>query len=42
MKTIEEIIKSYNPKSLDETKLIVRELVQQIALIGLSRSNFFN
>ena len=42
MKVIEEIIKSYNPKSLDETKLVIRELVQKIVLVGLSRSNFFS
>lgn len=42
MSTIEEIVKSYNPKNLIETKLVLRELVQQIVLIGLSRSGFFN
>ncbi len=41
MTTIEEIIKSYNPKTLDETKSIIRELLQQIVLIGLSRAGFF-
>ncbi len=41
MTTIEEIIKSYNPKTLDETKAIIRELLQQIVLIGLSRAGFF-
>ena len=42
MTTIEEIIKSYNPKTIEETKAIIRELLQQIVLIGLSRSGFFN
>ena len=42
MTTIEEIIKSYNPKTIEETKAVIRELLQQIVLIGLSRSGFFN
>ena len=42
MTTIEEIIKSYNPKTIEETKAIIHELLQQIVLIGLSRSGFFN
>lgn len=41
MQTFEQIIKSYHPKNLEETKLVVRELVQQIVLIGLSRGGFF-
>lgn len=41
MQTFEQIIKSYHPKNLKETKLVVRELVQQIVLIGLSRGGFF-
>lgn len=41
MNTIEELIESYNPKNLDETKMILRELLQQIVLIGLSKANFF-
>ena len=40
--TIEQIVKSYNPSTLDETKSIMREIVQSIVLIGLSRSGFFN
>lgn len=40
MQTFEQIIKSYYPKNLEETKL-VGELVQQIVLIGLSRGGFF-
>lgn len=43
MKTIiEQIVKSYNTSTIDETKAIVREIVQSIVLIGLSRSDFFN
>ena len=39
--TIEQIVKSYNPSNLDDTKAIIREIVQSIVLIGLSRSGFF-
>ena len=39
--SIEQIIKSYNPSTIDETKAIVREVVQSIILVGLSRSGFF-
>lgn len=39
--TIEEIISSYKPSTIEETKAIIREIVQSIVLIGLSRSNFF-
>jgi len=42
MTIIEEIIKSYNPKTNDEAKYVLRELLQQIVLIGLSRSDFLN
>ncbi len=40
--TIEQIVKSYNPSTLDETKATVREIIQSIVLIGLSRSAFFS
>lgn len=39
--TIEEIISSYKPSTIEETKAIIREIVQSIVLIGLGRSNFF-
>lgn len=39
---IEEIIKSYNPKTANETKAILREVLQSLVLIGLSRGGFFN
>lgn len=42
MNTIEQLIKSHNPKTLEETKMILRELLQEIVLVGLSRANFFN
>jgi len=41
MNTIEQLIKSYEPKTVEETKLVIKELLQKIVLIGLSRSNFF-
>ena len=41
LSTIEELINSYNPKNPNEMKLALREVVQSIVLIGLSRSNFF-
>lgn len=40
--TINEMIKLYKPKTLNETKAIIREITQSIVLIGLSRSGFFN
>lgn len=39
---IEQLVNSYNPSTIDEIKSIVREIVQSIVLVGLSRSNFFN
>ena len=41
MSTIEEIIKMYNPKTLDDNKSILREIIQSIVLVGLSRTDFF-
>lgn len=40
--TIEELINTYNPKNANEMKLALREIVQNIVLIGLSRANFFS
>lgn len=39
---VEEIINSRQPKSIDEMKAILRETVQSIVLVGLSRAGFFN
>ncbi|MCM1131064.1 MAG: nucleotidyl transferase AbiEii/AbiGii toxin family protein [Staphylococcus sp.] len=39
---VEEIINSRNPKSIDEAKGILREVVQSVVLVGLSRAGFFN
>ena len=41
MLLIEELIKQYNPKTADETKAALREIIQSIVLIGLSRGGFF-
>jgi hypothetical protein len=40
--TIEDIIKRYNPKNSNEIKFIVREILQSIILVALSRTNFFS
>lgn len=41
MSTINEMINLYNPKSLNENKAALREILQSIVLIGLSRVDFF-
>lgn len=41
MNLIEQIVKSYNPSTNEETKAILRELLQSIVLVGLSKSDFF-
>lgn len=42
LSTVEELINTYNSKNTNEMKLALREIVQNIVLIGLSRSNFFS
>lgn len=42
MRSIEQILKTYNPTTIGETKSILRELIQSIVLVGLSRGGFFN
>lgn len=41
MSTINEMINLYNPKSLNENRAVLREILQSIVLIGLSRADFF-
>jgi predicted nucleotidyltransferase component of viral defense system len=41
MLTIEEIIKTYNLETINDNKAILREIVQSIVLVGLSRTDFF-
>ncbi|MCF7793898.1 MAG: nucleotidyl transferase AbiEii/AbiGii toxin family protein [Candidatus Cloacimonetes bacterium] len=39
---IESMFKKYNPKSIQENKRVLHEIIQEIALLGLSRSGFFS
>ena len=39
---IEQLVQNYNPKNSEEVKNAIREIMQSIVLIGLSRSNFFS
>lgn len=41
MSTIKEMISIYNPKTVNENKAALREILQSIVLIGLSRAGFF-
>jgi len=38
---IKEWIKEYNPKNIDDTFAALREIMQEVALAGLSRTDFF-
>jgi len=40
-KTIDQFIKQYNPSTIEETKAALREIIQSIVLVGLSRAEFF-
>ena len=42
MTILEEMIKQYNPETSEETKAALREILQSIVLVGLSRGGFFN
>ena len=41
-KVIEQMLQSYAPKSLEERKNAMKEVMQEIALCGLSRAGFFD
>ena len=41
MSTIKEMLDLYNPKTLNENKAALREILQSIVLVGLSRADFF-
>ena len=41
MSTIKELLDLYNPKTLNESKAVLREILQSIVLVGLSRADFF-
>ena len=42
MTILEEMIKQYNPETSEESKAALREILQSIVLVGLSRGGFFN
>lgn len=39
--TIDQLIKEFNPATLEETKQALREVVQNLVLVGLSKTDFF-
>ena len=39
---LEEMLKKYNAKTLDEKKQAIKEVVQEVVLCGLSRAGFFD
>ena len=39
--SINNIIKAYNPRNVEESKLALREIIQNVVLIGLSKTDFF-
>src|SRR5688572_3896883 len=39
--TIKEWLESYKPKNIDEATQALREIMQEVALAGLSRAGFF-
>lgn len=41
MSAIEKVIVQYQPRTSIETKLVLREILQSIVLVGLSRGGFF-
>ena len=42
MTILEEMIKQYKPETSEESKAALREILQSIVLVGLSRGGFFN
>ena len=40
--SLDEMINQYNPKTINETKAALREILKSIVLVGLSRGGFFN
>ena len=42
MTILEEMIKQYKPETFEESKAALREILQSIVLVGLSRGGFFN
>lgn len=42
MKIIDQMLKKYNPNTNEERKNAIKEIIQEIVLSGLARSNFFS
>lgn len=42
MTIFEQMINNYNPKTLEENKNTIKEVLQEVVLAGLSKTNFFN
>lgn len=42
IKVVEQMLQSYAPKSLEDRKNAIKEIMQEIALCGLSRAGFFD
>ena len=40
--TLKQMIEKYNPKNINDETNAIKEILQEIILCGLSRSNFFN
>lgn len=39
---LEQMIEHYNPKNIDDKRNVIKEVMQEIALCGLSKAGFFN
>lgn len=42
IKVVEQMVQSFEPKSLEERKNAIKQVMQEIALCGLSRAGFFD
>ena len=42
MTILEQMINNYNPKTLEEKKNAIKEVLQEVILAGLSKTDFFN
>ena len=42
MTIFEQMIENYNPKTLEEKKNVIKEVLQEVVLAGLSKTDFFN
>ena len=43
MKTIlEQMIENYNPRNNEEKRNVIKEVMQELVLCGLSKAGFFN